>query len=433
VSPPGAAPSSASAGSRVLGFWSLLALGINGIVGVGIFFAPAELAQLVPGPWSSLAFALTALLLLPVAWTYGRLGSAFPEDGGPYVWAREALGVRSAFAVGLVAYASALLSTAAVVSGLGRYLAPALGWGGSHARFAFQLVVASGFCAVALLGLRLSAWVWSALTVAKLVPLLLLAGFGAVQLSAAPGAPPRPELTVDALARATLIAVFPLQGFEIVPVPAGEVLGGRRAVLRATVLSLLAAAALYVLLQVACALALPGLAHSAAPVVEAGTAYGGVMLTPLFAAGTNVSAIGIAFGMFAMTPRYLAALGTAPLLGPALARERRGVPVLALSLTTVGVMVLVSSAELGGLFVLSSLAVLLQYGVSAASLFRLAGRRVRGLSRVDRWLAPLSLLSIAALMRAAELRELAALGVILALGFVVPWARRALARSVPTR
>jgi amino acid transporter len=30
---------------RVLGFWSLWTLGINGIVGVGIFFAPSELSR----------------------------------------------------------------------------------------------------------------------------------------------------------------------------------------------------------------------------------------------------------------------------------------------------------------------------------------------------------------------------------------------------
>src|SRR6185436_8295543 len=98
--------------------------GINGIVGVGIFFAPSELSRLLPGPASALAFVLTALLLTPVAWTYGRLGSAYPEDGGPFVWAREALGLRFAFGVGFVAYSSAVLSTAAVVSGLGQYLAP---------------------------------------------------------------------------------------------------------------------------------------------------------------------------------------------------------------------------------------------------------------------------------------------------------------------
>jgi amino acid transporter len=409
-----------------LGFWALLALGINGIVGVGIFFAPSVLAGLVPGPASSLAFVLTAALLMPVAWTYGRLGSAFAEDGGPYVWAREALGGRFAFGVGVVAYASAVLSTAAVVSGLGQYLAPQLGFASTWTRWAFQVGAAAVFCGIALLGLRLSAWVWSALTLAKLLPLLLLAAFGATEL-AEPSAPPSWSFSADGLARAALIAVFPLQGFEIVPVPAAEVRGGRRTVLLATVLSLAVGAALYVLLQLACVLALPSLSASNAPIVEAGTHYSQGKLTSLFAAVTNVSAVGIAFGMFAMTPRYLSPLGTEALLGTALAREARGVPVVALGVTTGAVVVLVSSSSLRGLFVLSSLAVLLQYAVSALSLFRLATRRSRALSKVDQCIAPLSLLSIAALAGAAKLAELLILAGILLLGFVLLAARRSLA------
>jgi basic amino acid/polyamine antiporter, APA family len=412
--------------ARVLGFWSLLALGVNGIVGVGIFFAPSELARLVPGPASSLAFVLTAALLSPVAWTYGRLGSAFAEDGGPYVWAREALGPRFAFGVGVVAYASALLSTAAVVSGLGQYLAPELGFSSAAARWAFQLGAAALFCGVALLGLRLSAWVWSALTVAKLLPLLVLAAWGASNAVAPHPASPW-SVSPDGLARAALIAVFPLQGFEIVPVPAAEVRGGRRTVLRATLLALAIGASLYVLLQLACALALPQLDSVAAPIVEAGSHYSHGKLTGLFAAGTNLSAVGIAFGMFAMTPRYLSALGTEALLGTVLSREARGVPVVALLVTTGGVVGLISSSSLSGLFVLSSLAVLLQYAVSAISLFRLAARRERALGPVDQWLAPLTLLAIAALARAAKPAEVAILAMILLLGFVSLAARRALA------
>jgi amino acid transporter len=418
--------------ARILGFWSLLALGINGIVGVGIFFAPSELAGLVPGPASSLAFVVTAALLLPVAWTYGRLGSAFAEDGGPYVWAREALGERFAFGVGVVAYASALLSTAAVVCGLGQHLAPELGFVTAPARWAFQVGAAVVFGGVALLGLRLSAWVWSVLTLAKLLPLLILAGFGAANL-AAPQAPLTWSVSSDGLARAALIAVFPLQGFEIVPVPAAEVRGGRGTVLRATLLALAVGASLYVLLQLACALALPGLATAGAPIVEAGAHYSHGKLTGLFAAGTNVSALGIAFGMFAMTPRYLSALGTETLLGRALSREARGVPVVALVVTTCVVMVLVSSSSLSGLFVLSSLAVLLQYAVSALALFRLAARRARDLNRLDQWLAPLTLLSIAVLARAAKLAELAILSGILLLGFALLSARRALASGSAAR
>lgn len=417
-------------GRRVLGFWALLTLGINGIVGVGIFFAPSEIARLVPGPSSALAFALTALLLCPVAWTYGRLGSAYPEDGGPFVWAREAFGTSFAFGVGFVSYASAVLSTSAVVSGLGQYLAPELGLHSPGARLGFRLLTALLFASVAVLGLRLSAWVWSLLTVLKLLPLLVLAASGlshGTQLVAA-GLP-----SGEGLARAALLAVFPMQGFEIVPVPAGEARGGRRTVLLATLASLGFAAALYVLLQLACAVTVPSLAREDAPIVAAGSALTHGAGRGLFATGANLSAIGIAFGMFAMTPRYLSALGSAALLGAALSREQRGVPVLALGVTTVFVVLFVSTATLDGLFVLSSLAVLLQYAVSALSLFRLAGRAERGLGLLDRLVAPLTLASILALAHSAKLAEVGVLAGILALGWLVLGLRRRLAGAARSR
>jgi len=413
---------------RVLGFWSLLTLGINGIVGVGIFLAPGQLAQAVPGPASALAFVVTGLLLLPVAWTYGRLGSAYPEDGGPYVWARVALGERFAFGVGFVAFASAVLSTAAVVSGLGQFLAPELGFDSPASRWAFQLGAALLFSTVTLLGLRLSAGVWSALTLLKLLPLAVLAWAGARQLLLHEPLAQASLLGLGSgLGRAALFAVFPLQGFEIVPVPAGEVQGGRRTVLAATLLSLGFAVVLYVLLQLACAYALPGLAASPAPIVEAGAHYTHGFGRGLFAAGANISAVGIAFGMFAMTPRYLSALGTDTLFGAELARESRGVPTRSLLVTTLAVLVLVSSSTLSGLFVLSSLAVLLQYAVSAAALFRLAARSERGLGKLDLLLAPFTLLAIAALAQAALASELLILAGILASGFLLLRFRRALA------
>jgi hypothetical protein len=79
------------------------------------------------------------------------------------------------------------------------------------------------------------------------------------------------------------------------------------------------------------------------------------------------------------------------------------------------------------LFVLSSLAVLLQYAVSATALFRLAMRGERGLGRLDQLLAPFTLLAIAALARAAEAVELLTLAGILLGGFGLLRFRRGLA------
>lgn len=413
---------------RALGLFSLLALGINGIVGVGIFFVPSTVGALVPGPNGILVYVVTALALVPVAIVYATLGSRFDEDGGPYVWASAAFGRMAGFAVGWIAYVSAVFSTSAVVSGLATHAGPDLGFTGvSGTRFfgALTVLVLAGTAAS---GLRPSAIVWSLVTVLKLLPLLGLAlvfalsGLGRPTFSAL-GMP-----TVSSeLGRAVLVVVFALQGFEIVPLPAGHARGGARAIPIATIGSLLVAALLYVLLHAACVASLPELAKSGSPLADAAKSLGGFGLGRLVAIGTNVSAIGIAFGMFAMTPRYLAALGRNDALGEWIGKEDgRRVPQRALWTTAVAVLVLVTYGRLLELFTLSSVAVLTQYAVSAAALVVLGTRRAHGLVPRALWPAPLALVAILLIGHAARVGELIVAGGVLAAGGIVYATRRAI-------
>jgi basic amino acid/polyamine antiporter, APA family len=403
---------------RALGFWSLLALGINGVVGVGIFFAPAAVAALVPGRAGIWVYALTGLMLVPIASAYAMLGGRFDEDGGPYVWARAAFGPTAGFAVGWIAYVSALFSSSAVVAGLCQHAGPLFGFEGAASQRGLAALAVVALAVTASSGLRPSALVWSGITVLKLMPLLLLVG---LFVTAAPRVPAAGTGAVGDWARAALVVVFATQGFEIVPVPAGNARRSARAVPLATLGSLLLCSFLYVLLHAACVSAVPDLSRSEAPLVAAAAGLGGARASSLVAIGTNVSALGIAFGMFAMTPRYLAALGHDDGLGPWVAREdRRAVPQRALWLSSAIVLVAVLSGRLMELFALSSVAVLAQYSVSVASLAALAWRRARGLRLVHLWPVPLALGPIVLVARAAKRGELAiAAGVLLAGGILL--------------
>lgn len=411
---------------RQLGFGSLLTLGLNGIIGVGIFFAPTEVAGRVPGPAGLGVYAATALALLPIGWTYATLGGRFDQDGGPYVWARAAFGPKVAFAVGWIAYISALFSTSAVMVGLAEHAAPALGLSGGFAGHAFALILLVLLSCVVAVGLRPSAAAWDLVTVLKLVPLFaLIVAFVWVRPSAAPV--PAAARSFDAFQRAMLVLVFALQGFEIVPVPAGHVLRPRFSVPAATLGSLLLAAGVYVLIHAACVWSLPNLAQTEAPLVAAGRSLGGSKLEWLMGIGTNLSAFGTALGMLAMTPRYLSALGTGDALGPWLSKEDdRRVPQRALWITFAVVLVFSQWGALGELFALSSIAVLAQYGVTAAALLVLAGRRTHGLRRWHALPVPFAALAIFLIAEGAKLAELVIAGAVVAVGIAVVLVRRAL-------
>jgi len=404
---------------------SLFALGVNGIVGVGIFFTPSAIGALVPGSGGALVYLATAGLLLPVALTLSVLGRALPLDGGPYVWARSAFGERTALAVGWVAAVSALLSLAAVIAGLRDHLAPSLGFADESSRAGFAAVLTLALALVAGLGLRPSAWTWDVLTLLKLVPLVLLVA--ALARSSAP--PPSPALPAPsgAFGRALLVAVFPLQGFEIVPVLAGSARRARLSVPIATLGSLVFAAALYAAIQLVCVRTLPDLATQEAPLVAAAGVVGGNELARLVAFGTNLSALGIAFGMMVMTPRYLAALGTDAGFGGWLGQsDGNGVSRAALGLSAALVCVLVAFEALGSLFALSSAAVLLQYLAAELSLVRLAWKREHGLGPAFALPAVFGLGAVGLLAFNVESRELPVLGAALGLGLgLFAWQRRA--------
>jgi amino acid transporter len=342
-------------------------------------------AAAAPGRAALLAFAFTGIALVPVALAFATLGRRFDEDGGPVVFARAAFGELPSFVVGWVAYVSAFLSTSAVMAGLTRAVAPSFGLEQAWAIRALGIALVTGLALLVGSGIRISAQAWTALTVLKLLPLAaLLAAFAAFAGPAMVVASV-PAGEIDWI-RAGLIVTFTLQGFEIVPVIAGQVRASARAVPLATVGSLLIAVALYVALVSACLHALPDLARSGAPLVESASVYGGAGLSRALGIGTSVSALGICLGMMVTTPRYLSALasGRRELFG--LHRfSARGVPLRALLVTWAIVAGFVLAGDLGELFALSSIAVLLQYGVTAAALLVLAARRQRGLRPVDAW------------------------------------------------
>ena len=411
-----------------LGFASLLALGINGVVGVGIFFAPRAVATAVPG-WHGVAVYLcVALLLLPTGWVYARLGRAFPADGGPYLYARQAFGGNTAFAVGFTTYVSALFSTSTVLVGLVENATATVGISDPGARLGIELLLLTLLSGALSRGLRLSAVAWSAVTFLKAAPLLALplAAFWVTlsrddAMTTSDVLAPAPDVSV---LTAALPVLFALQGFEVVPLPAAQVKHPERSVPMATMSTLVFASLLYMALHASCVYALPDLSRHELPLADAARVYGGTAFSRLVGGATNLSALGIVIGMLAMTPRYLAPLGRPDALGFDLDRlSPRAVPLRAFAVTYVLVFaILLANARWGSirhLLALSSLSVTLQYTVTAASLFVLATRGEAGLRRGERWPAPFALLSFVLFLLGSSKLEIPVLIGMIALGFAV--------------
>ena len=90
---------------RKLGLGAVIALGVGTTVGSGIFSSLAEVANASGSAlFLFLAFIIGGLLQIPANFCYAELASAYPEDGGQYVYFREAGSRPLAFLCGWISF-----------------------------------------------------------------------------------------------------------------------------------------------------------------------------------------------------------------------------------------------------------------------------------------------------------------------------------------
>ena len=105
------------------------------------------------------------------------------------------------------------------------------------------------------------------------------------------------------------LALWPLQGFEIVPLPAGETDRPQRAVPIATIGSLLCVTLIYVLVQTVCVGVFAGLSGATErPLADAAAIFSGPAGATVIALGAVISMIGYTAGNALGSPRFLSAL-----------------------------------------------------------------------------------------------------------------------------
>src|SRR5215471_541763 len=111
------APAEAPVLRRELGKWDLTALGINQVIGSGVFILPSLVAAQL-GTWSPLALLATGFASLLVALCFAELSSRFEGTGGPYLYARAAFGQFVAFEVGWMHWFTRVTGYASVINAL---------------------------------------------------------------------------------------------------------------------------------------------------------------------------------------------------------------------------------------------------------------------------------------------------------------------------
>jgi basic amino acid/polyamine antiporter, APA family len=372
--------SSESSLRRSIGTLALAAGIVNTTIGAGIFRLPADMAAQL-GATAPFAYLLCAIAMGLIVLCMAEAGSRVSLTGGPYAYVEAAFGRFVGFLAGFVLWMLLTFAMAAVATVLAAnlgVLAPPLA--SRPASAAALVVIYVVFAAINILGVERGSRLNTALTVAKLLPLLLLIVGGSFAIDPGNLTSPNPP-DMGTLARSSLLLLFAFAGAEAALVPGGEIKDPARTVPRALLIGMAAITLLYAGLQlVAQGVLGPALATSkAAPLAEAaGVALGGWARATILI-GAVISMLGHAGAMILATPRMLFAFARDGLFPAALARLHpvHRTPVTAIVLQCVLVLTLALTSTFERLAVLANLSLLVLYATCCLAMWQLRRRDVR--------------------------------------------------------
>lgn len=362
-----------------LGFWSIVLLGINGIIGSGIFLLPNQADALI-GPISIGVIVFDALLVISLTLCFAEAGGMFKKNGGPYVYAREAFGNFIGFEVGFMKWAISIIAWAAMAvaftTSLGAIWAPATSPGTKNI---IVTIIIVGLGLVNYLGVSLSKILNNVITVAKLLPLLL---FVAVGIFFIHGDHFTPVFTSGgyksgAFGAAALLIFYAFTGFESLAVASEDMKHPEKNIPKAIITVILICSVFYVLIQtVAVGTLGPQLATATAPLAEATRQFLGPVGSVIIMAGTLISIGGINIAASFVTPRSAVALANDGLIPKVIAKQGRfGTPTWAIVLTVVLALPLALSGSFAQLAAISVVSRFAQYVPTCIAILVLRKKR----------------------------------------------------------
>jgi len=245
---------------RVLTSGFTLAVTIGGIIGLGILRTPGEVASVAPNPWLFVSLwllgGLFALLSTVVA---SELVAMTPRSGGSYSLVRRAYGPFPGFVIGWVdwlSFVSDIALKAVVVTEFATLLFPAIGqW-----QMPLAIMVSSVFAALQLRGIALGAKIqhFAAAAIA-----LIIVGFTLALVLAGSETGSDAALiphTAKGFGKWSLVIaslIYAYDGWLYAAYFSGEIKGGGKAVVRASIKGVIVVILLYVFLVAALAWKVP--------------------------------------------------------------------------------------------------------------------------------------------------------------------------------
>lgn len=347
------------------GFWSIVLLGINGIVGTGIFLLPNKAYSII-GSASLGVLLFDAVIAGCIALCFAEAASLFTRNGGPYLYAKHALGDFWAFEVGVLKWIVTVIAWAAMAVGFATALGAAVpALSGDFAKDVISFILIVGLTIVNIFGVNVSKFVNNLITISKLVPLALFIAIGIFFINGANFTPVFPQdVYVDgSFAQAAVLLFFAYTGFEVIAIAAEDMKNPKKNLPRAIIMCMLLVSILYMaILAVSIGVLGTDLANTKAPVQDAFNVIVGPIGMYIVLVGTLISMGGINFAEAYYAPRVATSMAEDGMLPNALAkRNRYNAPYVAAIVTAIASVLLAWSGSFTTLAAISAVSRFTQY------------------------------------------------------------------------
>jgi APA family basic amino acid/polyamine antiporter len=345
-------------------------IGVNAIIGAGIFVV-IGIAAGVAGPALIISVVIGFFISAFTAMSFIQLSKKIPREGGAYEFVHELMPPPMGFIAGWLWVFSNTIAGAAVAIGFAQYLSfliPAF-----DPRY-YAIIVSIFFTIVNYYSIKASAILGNIINVIKLGILIFFIILGIFFVRMDNFLPFVPNGTYGVLGGASLI-FFAFTGFARITTVSEEVVNPEKTVPRATILSLVVSALIY-LLVVFVTIGLvgaPALAGSGSPLTDAIAVTGFPVAVIAITVGALVATSGVLLTSVLGVSRVMYAMAKNGDLPSFLAKIhlKRGVPFYAILVSGVIMTLLAASNDLVFVVNISNVSALLYYALSNASAVKL--------------------------------------------------------------
>ncbi len=250
--------------SRDLKLFDITMIGIGAMVGAGIFVLTGSAAR-VAGPAAVMALAINGIVTLLTAFTYAELGSAYPEAGGGYLWAKEGLPPPAGFLSGWLSWVAHVIACALYAAAFASFAHFTLGEFGiafpevtmlgitiSPLEKIITVLIILFFVVVNYIGVQTTGRTEGFITLGKIVILIIFIAFGSVAMLRDPTAPSRflDDFAPSGLAGILLamgLTFIAFEGYEIIAQSGEEVKEPKKNIPRAIFISIGVVVVIYIM------------------------------------------------------------------------------------------------------------------------------------------------------------------------------------------